>query len=321
MKKTFFRALIMSMVTFSSIVLLVACSNQKSESSSERKTETSQVTKSIDTKASSKSSGSKSASSSNQIKGPDKPSVPSSSSSSSSKASSSQKAAPKASESQPKAEEAKPKSEEAQSQVEVDMDVNAVARGQYDSIMGTWKANDGSLLIFDKSTLVGVVNAQRQATSHNYVVSKGDYKDGSGKYEATLSTDNGNEVTHLGDVSFVSKKAAVSGPSYEQDTIQVTLDGVTRVYFKESAKIGFPSDVTVTDQGARIPQNSGIAQSGTYQLTQKAIVKNEPSASAPIVFYLEAGYKINYDMKLTADGHTWLSYISYSGVRRYVQID
>ncbi|MFQ6863927.1 MAG: SH3 domain-containing protein [Streptococcus sp.] len=26
-------------------------------------------------------------------------------------------------------------------------------------------------------------------------------------------------------------------------------------------------------------------------------------------------------MKVTQDGHSWISYISYSGVRRYVQVD
>ncbi|MFR2572080.1 MAG: SH3 domain-containing protein [Streptococcus salivarius] len=42
---------------------------------------------------------------------------------------------------------------------------------------------------------------------------------------------------------------------------------------------------------------------------------------APVEFYLEAGDQINFDMKVTQDGHSWISYISYSGVRRYVQVD
>ena len=37
----------------------------------------------------------------------------------------------------------------------VDMDVSAVARGQFDSIAGTWKSSDGSRLVFDNTSLVG----------------------------------------------------------------------------------------------------------------------------------------------------------------------
>ncbi|MFR4844732.1 MAG: SH3 domain-containing protein [Streptococcus sp.] len=35
---------------------------------------------------------------------------------------------------------------------------------------------------------------------------------------------------------------------------------------------------------------------------------------------MEKGYKVNYDKVLTADNHQWISYISYSGTRRYVDI-
>ena len=72
----------------------------------------------------------------------------------------------------------------------VDMDVSAVARGQFDSIAGTWKSSDGSRLVFDNTSLVGDITAQDQATVHNYVHTKDDYQEGSGKYDATLSRDN-----------------------------------------------------------------------------------------------------------------------------------
>ena len=49
-------------------------------------------------------------------------------------------------------------------------------------------------------------------------------------------------------------------------------------------------------------------------------VKNEPKASAETLYTLEKGYKVNYDKVLTADNHQWISYISYSGTRRYVDI-
>ena len=69
----------------------------------------------------------------------------------------------------------------------VDMDVSAVARGQFDSIAGTWKSSDGSRLVFNNTSLVGDITAQGQATVHNYVHPKDNYQEGSGKYDATLS--------------------------------------------------------------------------------------------------------------------------------------
>ncbi|MED9988174.1 MAG: SH3 domain-containing protein, partial [Streptococcus salivarius] len=154
---------------------------------------------------------------------------------------------------------------------------------------------------------------------HNYVHPKDNYQEGSGKYDATLSRDRGDTSGIVGDISFVSKKVAVSGPSYEQDTIQVTSTGGTKVYFKESDNVTLPKDVTVTDN--QLPIDGGIAESGSYTLTKRTAVKNTPSDTAPVEFYLEAGDKINFDMKVTQDGHSWISYISYSGVRRYVQVD
>ena len=199
------------------------------------------------------------------------------------------------------------------------MDVSAVARGQFDSIAGTWKSSDGSRLVFNNTSLVGDITAQGQATVHNYVHPKDNYQEGSGKYDATLSRDRGDTSGIVGDISFVSKKAAISGPSYEQDTIQVTSTGGTKVYLKESDNMTLPKDVTVTDN--QLPIDGGIAESGSYKLTKRTAVKNTPSDTAPVEFYLEAGDQINFDMKVIQDGHSWISYISYSGVRRYVQVD
>ena len=281
------------------------------------------------------SSGAKTESSSTQSS--QKASAPSSSSSqsqsspsnSSSTPSSSQSQAPKSSnENQSSASQSQaPKSlsdSQAQAKTDtqvttVDMDVSAVARGQFDSIAGTWKSSDGSRLVFNNTSLVGDITAQGQATVHNYVHPKDNYQEGSGKYDATLSRDRGDTSGIVGDISFVSKKAAISGPSYEQDTIQVTSTDGTKVYFKESDNVTLPKDVTVTDN--QLPIDGGIAESGSYTLTKRTAVKNTPSDTAPVEFYLEAGDKINFDMKVTQDGHSWISYISYSGVRRYVQVD
>ena len=352
MKNKFSQAIVLSMVTLSSVALLTACSSHKESSSADKTPKSSQVTSSSKAKTSSKDSGktgkssakvkefsgSKTDSSSTQSS--QKASAPSSSSSqaqssssnSSSVPSSSQSQAPKSSASQSQApkssSDSRASSSQSSSQAQaktdtqvttVDMDVSAVARGQFDSIAGTWKSSDGSRLVFDNTSLVGDITAQGQATVHNYVHPKDDYQEGSGKYDATLSRDRGDTSGIVGDISFVSKKAAISGPSYEQDTIQVTSTGGTKVYLKESDNMTLPKDVTVTDN--QLPIDGGIAESGSYKLTKRTAVKNTPSDTAPVEFYLEAGDQINFDMKVIQDGHSWISYISYSGVRRYVQVD
>ena len=352
MKNKFSQAIVLSMVTLSSVALLTACSSHKESSSADKTPKSSQVTSSSKAKTSSKDSGKTSKSSakakessgakteSSSTQSSQKASAPSSSSSqaqsssskSSSASSSSQSQAPKSSASQSQAPKSSSDSQASSSQsssqaqaktdtqvTTVDMDVSAVARGQFDSIAGTWKSSDGSRLVFNNTSLVGDITAQGQATVHNYVHPKDNYQEGSGKYDATLSRDRGDTSGIVGDISFVSKKVAVSGPSYEQDTIQVTSTGGTKVYFKESDNVTLPKDVTVTDN--QLPIDGGIAESGSYTLTKRTAVKNTPSDTAPVEFYLEAGDKINFDMKVTQDGHSWISYISYSGVRRYVQVD
>ena len=349
MKNKFSQAIVLSMVTLSSMVLLTACSSHKESSSADKTPKSSQVTSSSKAKTSSKDSGKTSKSSakvkessgakteSSSTQSSQKASAPSSSSSqsqsspsnSSSTPSSSQSQAPKSSnENQSSASQSQaPKSlsdSQAQAKTDtqvttVDMDVSAVARGQFDSIAGTWKSSDGSRLVFNNTSLVGDITAQGQATVHNYVHPKDNYQEGSGKYDATLSRDRGDTSGIVGDISFVSKKAAISGPSYEQDTIQVTSTGGTKVYFKESDNVTLPKDVIVTDNQLSI--DGGIAESGSYTLTKRTAVKNTPSDTAPVEFYLEAGDQINFDMKVNQDGHSWISYISYSGIRRYVQVD
>ena len=352
MKNKFSQAIVLSMVTLSSMSLLTACSSHKESSSADKTPKSSQVASSSKAKTSSKDSGKTSKSSakvkessgskteSSSAQSSQKASAPSSSSSqsqsssskSSSASSSSQSQAPKSSASQSQAPKSSSDSQASSSQsssqaqaktdtqvTTVDMDVSAIARGQFDSIAGTWKSSDGSRLVFNNTSLVGDITAQGQATVHNYVHPKDNYQEGSGKYDATLSRDRGDTSGIVGDISFVSKKAAISGPSYEQDTIQVTSTDGTKVYFKESDNVTLPKDVTVTDN--QLPIDGGIAESGSYTLTKRTVVKNTPSDTAPVEFYLEAGDKINFDMKVTQDGHSWISYISYSGVRRYVQVD
>lgn len=64
-----------------------------------------------------------------------------------------------------------------------------------------------------------------------------------------------------------------------------------------------------------------MPQSGTYVFTSPKEVKSQPKVSAPTEFTLDKGYQIRYDQAFSADGHQWISYVSYGGLRRYVLIN
>lgn len=63
-----------------------------------------------------------------------------------------------------------------------------------------------------------------------------------------------------------------------------------------------------------------LAPSGTYHFTSTAGIKAEPKLSSPDLASYGAGQSVNYDRVLTADGYKWISYIAYSGNRRYIAI-
>ena len=72
----------------------------------------------------------------------------------------------------------------------------------------------------------------------------------------------------------------------------------------------------------RTPPTSGdsVPASGVYKFTAKGSVKNEPKVSSPELASYDIGQTVNYDSTVKADGYLWISYISGSGVRRYIAV-
>ena len=68
------------------------------------------------------------------------------------------------------------------------------------------------------------------------------------------------------------------------------------------------------------PKSPSLAATGTYTFTKPSSIKAQPSVASPELAYYDKGMSVRYDKVLTADGHTWLSYVTYSGARRYVDI-
>ncbi|WP_326845646.1 GBS Bsp-like repeat-containing protein [Streptococcus cristatus] len=96
---------------------------------------------------------------------------------------------------------------------------------------------------------------------------------------------------------------------------------------KESSPVAVDTTVrmaaaagTTSSEEQQIPKQS-LPSQGQYTYTKQTEVKNEPKATAPTQFYVNAGDKVFYDRVLTTDGYQWISYKSYSGIRRYAAIE
>lgn len=68
------------------------------------------------------------------------------------------------------------------------------------------------------------------------------------------------------------------------------------------------------------PSSASLAPSGTYTFTSQAPIKSQASQTSSAIDYYYAGESVRYDKVLEADGQRWISYVSYSGARRYVPV-
>lgn len=94
-------------------------------------------------------------------------------------------------------------------------------------------------------------------------------------------------------------------------------------YVIDSGKqIGVGGTTTTVESASTTsnPSKPSIPNSGVYTFKGHASIKAEPKISAPELAYYDAGNTVNYDSLIQADGHYWISYLSYSGARRYIAI-
>ena len=110
-----------------------------------------------------------------------------------------------------------------------------------------------------------------------------------------------------------------AGMSVNYDKV-VTADGHTWLsYISHGGNrryIAIDANATAVAQ----PASPSLAATGTYTFTKPSSIKTQPSVVSPELAYYDKGMSVRYDKVLTADGHTWLSYVTYSGARRYVDI-
>ena len=189
--------------------------------------------------------------------------------------------------------------------VRVNVSDHKAEAGEY--IVHLYYVQDGKMVgIGGTSTTVPVQNATR----HNLPAS--------GSYTFTART--GIKTQPLvadPDVSYYD-----SGMSVNYDKV-VNNDGYTWLSYLSYSGHRFyvaiaPTSVT---KPVEQPVQPSTPSSGTYTFKERSSIKVEPSVASPELAYYDAGMSVNYDRLVTADGHTWLSYVSHGGNRRYVAID
>ena len=64
-----------------------------------------------------------------------------------------------------------------------------------------------------------------------------------------------------------------------------------------------------------------IPSKGNYVFQGYASIRSEAKISSPELANFDKGSTVFYDQTFIADGHQWISYVGYSGSRRYVAIN
>ena len=89
---------------------------------------------------------------------------------------------------------------------------------------------------------------------------------------------------------------------------------------KANSMTGFIHFKDVGNTSAGNYQSASVS-SGTHIFTEKAAIRDQPSLTATTIDYYYAGESVHYDQTLEKDGYKWLSYLSRTGSRRYVQLE
>ncbi|WNY50605.1 SH3 domain-containing protein [Streptococcus sp. 29887] len=150
------------------------------------------------------------------------------------------------------------------------------------------------------SKQVAVKNEAKAGAPTQFTFEKGDKVN----YDKTLEADGHQWISYL----------SYSGTRRYVDLGQVASSVAT------APSQPAPSPPPVTSQSTPAPQSENLASRGSYHFSKQVAVKNEAKLTAPTQFTFEKGDKVNYDKTLEADGHQWISYLSYSGTRRYVDL-
>ena len=100
----------------------------------------------------------------------------------------------------------------------------------------------------------------------------------------------------------------------------VSYSGIRR-YAKVGELTKVLEEVTEPESTETSKNRKPQSATGTYVFQDTAQVRNDPKLSSPVQFEFRKGDRVYYDKVLTSDDYNWISYVSYSGTRRYVALN
>lgn len=144
-----------------------------------------------------------------------------------------------------------------------------------------------------------------------------------GVYNIIGSTEVKNEAKISSQTQFTLEK----GDKINYDQV-LTADGYQWISYKSYSGVRryipvkklTTSSEKAKDEATKPTSYPNLRKTGTYTFTKTVDVKSQPKVSSPVEFNFQKGEKIHYDQVLVVDGHQWISYKSYSGIRRYIEI-
>ncbi|HGI4045014.1 TPA: SH3 domain-containing protein [Streptococcus agalactiae] len=144
-----------------------------------------------------------------------------------------------------------------------------------------------------------------------------------GVYNIIGSTEVKNEAKISSQTQFILEK----GDKINYDQV-LTADGYQWISYKSYSGVRryipvkklTTSSEKAKDEATKPTSYPNLPKTGTYTFTKTVDVKSQPKVSSPVEFNFQKGEKIHYDQVLVVDGHQWISYKSYSGIRRYIEI-
>ncbi|HFU9603423.1 TPA: SH3 domain-containing protein [Streptococcus agalactiae] len=144
-----------------------------------------------------------------------------------------------------------------------------------------------------------------------------------GVYNIIGSTEVKNEAKISSQTQFTLEK----GDKINYDQVLIA-DGYQWISYKSYSGVRryipvkklTTSSEKAKDEATKPTSYPNLPKTGTYTFTKTVDVKSQPKVSSPVEFNFQKGEKIHYDQVLVVDGHQWISYKSYSGIRRYIEI-
>ena len=192
-------------------------------------------------------------------------------------------------------------------------------------VVGTYNAGD-TVYYNGKVTTGGITWLRYLSYSgaQHYVATSGDEVNSVAKPDVVATS---------GSYRFTKTTAIKSSPATSATTVgtynagetvyyngKVTTNGQTWLRYMSYSGSQHYVQISGESTTTNVDKPQVTPQSGSYRFTQTTAIKNTPAGSAPSVGTYRAGDTVYYNAKVTANGQTWLRYLSYSGAQHYVAI-